>query len=693
MRRVVWLALLIFALCVPAPMQAAPAGAAPLPQEIEPVEARVAMIEMSPPARFDDFEEPYPSDFWSDEATDTSERFFDEGAYQIAIYEPQTVAWGLADDLAFENFLAATDASAWAGPLDNQLGIIFRYEDRNNFYIYRISSDGYYSLARLVDGEWESLVSWTASEAIDQEEDAKNLLELLVEDGSIHMLVNGELLDTFEDEDSYEGGIGLMAGAYDEADVQIGFDNFAVWDAGNPTVELLGRLDEIRAAKPLRSDDFEDPDTEAWRSYDTAESSRFLDLGKLHVLVDAEQMVSWIGPEDGEEIGDFLLEVEASQVAGPEDGEYGIIFRNAGDEFYYYKVGSDGFYALDMYVDDDWETLVDWTPADALETGEGATNVLGVLANGSVLTLLANDTPLVTVEDDSLAEGVFALAAGTADEGGVEAVFDDVNVWEITAPEPTPTPTATATVTSTPESLATAMSVPAATPTVEPTATPTATPATAVDADTLVGEIRLTKPDFSDDFRRATSGWGTSEAEDVSVAYADRALVFDIDRQNYLTWTYNDQIDELEPADFLLEVDTEHLEGPTNVGYGLFFAFHDADNYHRLFVSQNGQYSLQKFVDGVGEDLIKWQATPALSTEAQGVNRLGLLIEGAEITVMANDQVLAQVTDPEMTPGRLALMASTAAVPGLQLAFDNLDLWVLKSASELSATPASTSTP
>jgi hypothetical protein len=38
-------------------------------------------------------------------------------------------------------------------------------------------------------------------------------------------------------------------------------------------------------------------------------------------------------------------------------------------------------------------------------------------------------------------------------------------------------------------------------------------------------------------------------------------------------------------------------------------------------------------------------------------------------------------------------MASTAAVPGLQLAFDNLDLWVLKSASELSATPASTSTP
>ncbi len=36
-----------------------------------------------------------------------------------------------------------------AGPVDeNQYGVVFRYRDAENFYVFRITSDGYYSLAK-----------------------------------------------------------------------------------------------------------------------------------------------------------------------------------------------------------------------------------------------------------------------------------------------------------------------------------------------------------------------------------------------------------------------------------------------------------------------------------------------------------------------------------------------------------------
>ena len=243
MPRVVWVMLMVLALQIAVPVQAAP-----LSQADTPVEDRVATIEEGAPDWQDDFETDIVPDFWTESASDVSERFFEEGAYQIAVYEPKTVAWEMAGDLAYEDVLVAVDVQAVAGPVDNQMGIIFRHLDDDNFYIYRISSDGYYSLTRLVDGEWDSLIDWSTTEAIDQTEGAWNHLELLVESGVINLLVNGERIDTFEDEDSYVGGIGLIAGAYDEADVQIAFDDFTVWDVQPQSKDLAARLDEIRAA-------------------------------------------------------------------------------------------------------------------------------------------------------------------------------------------------------------------------------------------------------------------------------------------------------------------------------------------------------------------------------------------------------------------------------------------------------------
>jgi len=706
MRRYSWLMLTFLALGM-----SAPAHAAPLAQVATSIEARVAAIEMSMPAWQDDFETLLVSGFWSEDVTDSSERFFEDGAYQIAVSTADTVAWEMAGDLAYEDVLVAVDTQAVAGSADNEFGIVFRHRDDENFYVYTISSDGYYSLARLVNDEWEKLVAWKRTDAIDQSEGAWNRMELLVESGAISLLVNGELLTTFVDDDSYVGGVGLLAGAYDDEGVQIAFDDFKVWDLQNLIVlkpaatvtrtpeataaALTARLDAIRAGTPLRHDDFRS-NAGVWNSDRGAVSSRFVQNGQFHVRVDAPRMVSWREPQDAEKVGDFLLEVEAAHVSGPLDNEMGVVFRRVGNTFYYFKISSDGYYALSRYDNGQWESLIKWTPSAVLETGAQARNLMGVLASGASLTILANDTVLATVEDPTLASGTFALAAGTNTENGVEVAFDDLTIWQVTQPGSTATPTvkprSTATPTLIPRSMATPTPTPA-TPAVAATAISTATPPPPVDVSKLLGTIHNAPPAFSDEFRRTDSGWGTSNTEQASIAYADRALLFQINRENWFIWSPNSHIDELAPANFLLEVDTQHLNGPVNVGFGIVFAYHDLRNYHRFFITQNGYYALQKFAEGVGTNLVTWTQMPALTAAAGGVNRLGLLIQGQEITLLANDQVLARVKDAALTTGTLGLTAATADVPGLDVAFDNVDLWLLDVAAPAIRTPVPTTTP
>jgi hypothetical protein len=237
-------------------------------------------------------------------------------------------------------------------------------------------------------------------------------------------------------------------------------------------------------------------------------------------------------------------------------------------------------------------------------------------------------------------------------------------------------PRATATLTPSPRPISTSALAPA-TIAITPTATPTATPPSAAEISKLLGGIRSAHPTFSDDFRRTDSGWGTSNTEPSSIAYADRALLFQIREKNWLIWSSNSRINNLAPTNFLLEVDAQHLNGPVNVGFGIVFAYRDLHNYHRFFIAQNGNYALHKFVGGVGTNMIPWSRTTALATTERGVNRLGLLIQGQEITLLANDQALARVKDSAMITGTLGFIAATGDVADLEVAFDNVDLWPL----------------
>jgi hypothetical protein len=121
------------------------------------------------------------------------------------------------------------DAIKLAGPNDNDFGLICRYQDRNNFYAFLISSDGYAGIIKVADGKYNVLngTELAYSQSIRQGE-ALNHLQANCVGQSLALAVNGEVVAQVQDAAFAAGEVGVVAGTNDNPGVDIFFDNFVV---------------------------------------------------------------------------------------------------------------------------------------------------------------------------------------------------------------------------------------------------------------------------------------------------------------------------------------------------------------------------------------------------------------------------------------------------------------------------------
>ncbi len=177
------------------------------------------------------------------------------------------------------------------------------------------------------------------------------------------------------------------------------------------------------------ADDFSDP-ASGWQAESDASAEVGYHEGMMRILVKAPNRLAWASA--GREFSDFHLAVEATQVAGPDDNEYGVLVRmRDSDHFYRFSISGDGYYLVSKYDGEEWVALNgDWTTPpdpDAIRLG-AATNLLEVVCQGATMTFLVNGVQLALVEDSSYSRGNIGLYAGSFFESGVEVHFDSLRV-------------------------------------------------------------------------------------------------------------------------------------------------------------------------------------------------------------------------------------------------------------------------
>lgn len=174
------------------------------------------------------------------------------------------------------------------------------------------------------------------------------------------------------------------------------------------------------------ADDFSDP-ASGWQAESDASAEVGYHEGVMRVLVRSPNRLAWASAS--RQLSDFHLAVEATQVAGPDDNEYGALVRmQDADHFYRFSVSGDGYYLVSKYNGEEWVALSgDWTPSDAIHVG-AATNLLEVVCRGATMTFLVNGVQLIQVEDRGYPRGDIGLYAGSFFEPDVEVHFDNLRV-------------------------------------------------------------------------------------------------------------------------------------------------------------------------------------------------------------------------------------------------------------------------
>ena len=95
----------------------------------------------------------------------------------------------------FDFSVEARAIEGYFGDNNNAYGVVFRQHDRDNFFVFLISGDGYYRIDRIKDGVSENIFPWgLQSESIDQGLDTVNHLRVVGYEDRFQFYINDTLL-------------------------------------------------------------------------------------------------------------------------------------------------------------------------------------------------------------------------------------------------------------------------------------------------------------------------------------------------------------------------------------------------------------------------------------------------------------------------------------------------------------------
>ena len=209
---------------------------APDPQATTPVTLPTTPIEQptipaaapSPIVSGADFRDNFSdsSSGWESYNGANSQTGYDAGGYRIIVDQPDTSYWAIAGQ-EFGDVSIEVAADKLGGADDNFFGVICRYQDENNFYVFLISSDGYYNIGKYKDGEYETIsdAGQGFSQAIHQGK-TRNHIQADCIHNTLTLLVNNTKLAQVQDNDFSMGDIGLIAASLSVPGTNILFDDF-----------------------------------------------------------------------------------------------------------------------------------------------------------------------------------------------------------------------------------------------------------------------------------------------------------------------------------------------------------------------------------------------------------------------------------------------------------------------------------
>jgi hypothetical protein len=120
------------------------------------------------------------------------------------------------------------------------------------------------------------------------------------------------------------------------------------------------------------------------------------------------------------------------QVTIHEGDEGGILFRadDANSQFYFFRIGRDGFYNLYVSKDEKHNLSIAYDSSATIRTALNQPNLLTVIAQGNTFYLYINKQFVGTTSDNSYSSGEIGVFAGD-NNNGTDVSFSNAQVWSL----------------------------------------------------------------------------------------------------------------------------------------------------------------------------------------------------------------------------------------------------------------------
>lgn len=178
---------------------------------------------------------------------------------------------------------------------------------------------------------------------------------------------------------------------------------------------------------------------------------------------------------------------------------------------------------------------------------------------------------------------------------------------------------------------------------------------------------------FEDDFEDPASGWERYREFDGVLDYEEGGYRMMVDVPENLFWVNANQ----EYSDVRVEVDGKVIGGPESNRYGVLCRLGGEDLDHYFFlISSDGTYSIGK-QKGWEVEVLAESSDPneAINTEIEQYNHIRADCHGDRLSLFVNDELLLDVQDSDLLKGDVGLLAGTRGEAGVDIYFDNIEVY------------------
>ena len=599
-------------------------------QPVPPSEAASPALHDLPFAdTFDD-----PRSGWLTTSSESGSLQYVDGAYSMSVKEAQRdwPSWAPLASTCPANFSVEGTAYVASTARDATSGLQWGLGP-DDFYWFRVSADGYYSVYQRLKGVWQdALVKWTVSEQIQQQSGENHLRVVVVGDEAM-IEVNGTALGVVQLAMPGPYKVGIVGGARDSAPAEVRFTSFSVREGTSADAAAL------EAAKPVApvvhalpfTDSFDDPRS-GWLAVSGESGSlQYIDGAYSMSVKQANQVWPSWAPLASTCPANFVVEATAYVASGAGDAECGLGWGwGVGDEDFYsyscwFTVSAEGSYRVREKQAGTWKTtLLDWTKSGEILQGS-AENRLRVVVVGSEAMIEVNGKALGVVKLTWPGPFKVGIAAGTGDVAAAEVRFTSFSVREGTSAD-------------------------------------TAALQAAKPAPPVVHSLP-----FADSFDDPRSGWLVVSNESGSRQYVNGTYSMSL-KEAQMSWRSWAPLASTCPADFSVEATAYVASTTRDAQCGLVWGL-GSDDLYLFRVSADGYYSVGQKLKGVWQDaLVKWTVSEQIQQQS-GENHLRVVVVGNEAMIEVNGTALGVVQLTMPGPYKVGIAEETGDVAPAEVRF------------------------